>query len=96
MSAIGRCLRAPHQAIGPALPHLVERRRAAGDQERAEQRVQRDRSASSRDPAPSEYAAAVVNRTRKFRRGFVSVTKSPVRECDFAPSTPDAAVSVRR
>ena len=29
----------------------------------------------------AEYAAAVVNRTRKLRRGFVSVTKSPVREC---------------
>ena len=32
-------LRAPHQAIGLPLPHLVERRGAAGDEERAGQRV---------------------------------------------------------
>ena len=30
---------APHQAIGGALPHLIQGRGAAGDEERAEQRV---------------------------------------------------------
>ena len=46
---------------------------------------------------PSENAAAVVSSTRKFRRGFISEMKSPVRVYDRAVAAvtgePSAACS---